>query len=68
MNSEWFGMALCPVVECGFVVSVQADDESDLDQSALAAFEDHCSRKHPGVPLYLHGSRFTAADTARLVN
>lgn len=64
----WTGMAACPVEDCPFFVSVQTDDESDLDQSALAAFENHCARKHPGVPLYLHGAHYAAANTARLLN
>lgn len=63
-------MAACPVEECRFIVSVQAEDESDLDQAALAAFEDHCYRKHPGIPVHLEGthSHYPAANTVRLLN
>ncbi len=64
----WTGTAACPIEECPFAVSVRAEDESDLDQAALAAFEDHCTRKHPGVPVYLHGAHHPVANTARLLN
>ncbi len=53
----WMGMAHCPAEGCDFLIQLQAEDESDLDQSAVAAFESHAARKHPDLDLRLQGYR-----------
>jgi hypothetical protein len=68
MNGVWTGTGHCPVEECVFMISIRAETESDLDLSAMAAFDAHCAREHPGLPLSLQAYRRMDDVPPKLMN